>query len=49
VCITCLLGFRTRVELDRHFQSAPKHTWCVVRFMRDQAQHSLLFLFQDPT
>lgn len=31
VCLTCLLGFRSRVELDRHLQSAEKHTWCGVR------------------
>jgi hypothetical protein len=30
ICLTCLLGFRTRVELDRHLQSADKHTWCGV-------------------
>ena len=28
VCLTCLLGFRTQTELERHLQTAPKHTWC---------------------
>ncbi|CAO2655063.1 Nn.00g117960.m01.CDS01 [Neocucurbitaria sp. VM-36] len=28
VCLTCLLGFRSQVELDRHLQTAEKHTWC---------------------
>lgn len=28
VCLTCLLGFRTQTELDRHLQTAEKHTWC---------------------
>lgn len=28
VCLTCLLGFKTRVEMDRHLQMAEKHTWC---------------------
>jgi hypothetical protein len=30
-CLTCLLGFRTNAELERHLQSAEKHTWCRVR------------------
>jgi hypothetical protein len=30
-CLTCLLGFRTNAELERHLQSAKKHTWCRVR------------------
>jgi hypothetical protein len=28
VCLTCLLGFNTRIELERHLQTAMKHTWC---------------------
>ncbi|CAN9104732.1 unnamed protein product [Alternaria alternata] len=28
VCLICLLGFRTRQEMERHLQTAPKHTWC---------------------
>jgi hypothetical protein len=28
VCLTCLLGFKTRIELERHLQTAEKHTWC---------------------
>ncbi|KAH7088775.1 hypothetical protein FB567DRAFT_318083 [Paraphoma chrysanthemicola] len=28
ICLTCLLGFRSQTELDRHLQTAPKHTWC---------------------
>jgi hypothetical protein len=28
VCLTCLLGFRTRTELEHHLQTAAKHTWC---------------------
>ncbi|KAF1935144.1 hypothetical protein EJ02DRAFT_439427 [Clathrospora elynae] len=28
VCLTCLLGFRTRIELERHLQTAENHTWC---------------------
>lgn len=28
VCLTCLLGFRTQGQLDRHLQTAEKHTWC---------------------
>ncbi|KAI4670863.1 uncharacterized protein J4E88_009615 [Alternaria novae-zelandiae] len=28
VCLTCLLGFNTRAELERHLQTAAKHTWC---------------------
>ncbi|KAF1832995.1 hypothetical protein BDW02DRAFT_501704 [Decorospora gaudefroyi] len=27
-CLTCLMGFMTRIELDRHLQTAEKHTWC---------------------
>lgn len=27
-CLACLLGFRSRNELDRHLQTAEKHTWC---------------------
>jgi hypothetical protein len=28
VCLTCLMGFRTGAELERHLQTAEKHTWC---------------------
>ena len=28
VCLTCLTGFKTSAELDRHLQTAEKHTWC---------------------
>ncbi|KAJ4368470.1 hypothetical protein N0V83_006827 [Neocucurbitaria cava] len=28
VCFTCLLGFRTQADFDRHLQTAEKHTWC---------------------
>ncbi|KAH5246903.1 hypothetical protein HBI71_178940 [Parastagonospora nodorum] len=27
-CLTCLLGFRTQAELEKHLQLAAKHTWC---------------------
>jgi hypothetical protein len=30
-CLTCLLGFHTDVELERHLHSAEKHIWCKVR------------------
>ena len=29
VCLTCLLGFHSQVELDRHLKTAKKHTWCM--------------------
>ncbi|KAJ4340765.1 hypothetical protein N0V95_007407 [Ascochyta clinopodiicola] len=29
VCLTCLLGFQSQVELDKHLNTAKKHTWCV--------------------
>ncbi|RMZ70646.1 Zinc finger protein [Pyrenophora seminiperda CCB06] len=28
VCLTCLLGFKTSAEMERHLQLAEKHTWC---------------------
>jgi hypothetical protein len=28
VCLTCMLGFRSRTQLDRHLQTAENHTWC---------------------
>jgi hypothetical protein len=30
VCLTCLLGFNTRVELECHLQTAMKHTYCAI-------------------
>ncbi|KAJ8118521.1 hypothetical protein OPT61_g516 [Boeremia exigua] len=29
VCLTCLLGFQSQVELNKHLQTAKKHTWCM--------------------
>ncbi|XPS77071.1 hypothetical protein M3J09_009107 [Ascochyta lentis] len=29
VCLTCLLGFQSQVELDKHLSTAKKHTWCM--------------------
>ncbi|KAJ4318391.1 hypothetical protein N0V94_004437 [Neodidymelliopsis sp. IMI 364377] len=28
-CLTCLLGFHSQTELDRHLKTAKKHTWCM--------------------
>jgi hypothetical protein len=28
VCLTCLLGFRTKSELDKHLFTGAKHVWC---------------------
>lgn len=28
VCLTCLLGFQTKQELDRHLSIGEKHVWC---------------------
>ncbi|KAF1966154.1 hypothetical protein BU23DRAFT_331773 [Bimuria novae-zelandiae CBS 107.79] len=28
VCLTCLLGFRTKADLDRHLITSGKHVWC---------------------
>ncbi|KAK3202842.1 hypothetical protein GRF29_154g923709 [Pseudopithomyces chartarum] len=38
VCLTCLLGFRTRVELDSHLSTSQKHVCCNTchRMFRDQ-------------
>lgn len=29
VCLTCLLGFQSQMELDRHLKTSKKHTWCI--------------------
>lgn len=29
VCLTCLLGFTSQVDLDRHLRVAKMHTWCM--------------------
>lgn len=29
VCLTCLLGFHTQAELDKHLKTSKKHTWCM--------------------
>ena len=29
VCLTCLLGFHSQTELDKHLETAKKHTWCM--------------------
>lgn len=28
-CLTCLLGFNSQAELDRHLKVTKKHTWCM--------------------
>lgn len=28
VCLTCLLGFRTKTELEKHLSTGDKHVWC---------------------
>ncbi|KAF2829011.1 hypothetical protein CC86DRAFT_379779 [Ophiobolus disseminans] len=38
VCLTCLLGFRSRIELERHLQTAEKHTWCESCYRRFRNQ-----------
>lgn len=39
VCLTCLLGFQSQVELERHLQTAQKHTWCMTCHRRFSSQH----------
>jgi hypothetical protein len=29
VCLTCLLGFQSQMDLERHLKTAKKHTWCM--------------------
>lgn len=37
-CLTCLKGFRSHIELDRHLQTAAKHTWCATCHRRFRTQ-----------
>lgn len=38
VCLTCLLGFNSEAALERHLQSAEKHTWCATCNRRFRSQ-----------